>query len=142
MEKIFIDTNVIIDLLRGKEKTVSFFKQVESGEIDGFTNRIVFLETIHVYLILKTGKGPLNLRKKPEIVKSADISPILEIFEILHILPIDKIEEKDIAEVITKYGLLPNDALIAATCKHYGIKKIATFDDDFKRIDFLEVVEI
>ncbi|MEM0266431.1 MAG: PIN domain-containing protein [Archaeoglobaceae archaeon] len=22
-----------------------------------------------------------------------------------------------------KYGLLPNDALIAATCKHYGIKK-------------------
>ena len=85
MEKIFIDTNVIIDLLRGKEKTVSFFKQVESGEIDGFTNRIVFLETIHVYLILKTGKGPLNLRKKPEIVKSADISPILEVFEILHI---------------------------------------------------------
>ncbi len=40
-----------------------------------------------------------------------------------------------------KYNLLPNDALIAATCRHYGIK-IATFDDDFKRVDFLEVVEI
>ena len=26
----------------------------------------------------------------------------------------------------------PNDALIAATCKHYGIKNIATFDSDFK----------
>jgi len=32
--------------------------------------------------------------------------------------------------------------LIAATCRHYGIRKIATFDEDFKRVDFLEVVEI
>ena len=36
------------------------------------------------------------------------------------------------------YGLLPNDALIAAACKHHGIRKIATFDPDFKRVDFLE----
>ena len=39
-----------------------------------------------------------------------------------------------------KYGLLPNDALITATCKHYGIDKVATFDLDFKRVDFLEVI--
>jgi len=38
------------------------------------------------------------------------------------------------------YKLLPNDALIAATCKHYGIRKIATFDPDFKRVDFLEII--
>ena len=38
------------------------------------------------------------------------------------------------------YGLPPNDALIAATCKHYGINKIATFDPDFKRVDFLEII--
>nr|WP_290899961.1 PIN domain-containing protein [Ferroglobus sp.] len=29
--------------------------------------------------------------------------------------------------------------MIAATCKHYRIKKIATFDEDFGRVDFLEV---
>jgi predicted nucleic-acid-binding protein len=40
------------------------------------------------------------------------------------------------------YKLLPNDALIAATCKHHGIKKIATFDSDFKRVDFLAVIEL
>ncbi|MCS7131103.1 MAG: PIN domain-containing protein [Archaeoglobaceae archaeon] len=28
-----------------------------------------------------------------------------------------------------RYKLLPNDALIAATCKHYGIKKIAKLDE-------------
>ncbi|HDM36545.1 MAG TPA: PIN domain-containing protein, partial [Candidatus Syntrophoarchaeum butanivorans] len=35
---------------------------------------------------------------------------------------------------------LPNDALIAATCKYHGITRIATFDDDFRRVDFLEVI--
>jgi len=30
--------------------------------------------------------------------------------------------------------------LIAATCKHYDIKKIATFDPDFERVDFLEII--
>ena len=118
MEKIFIDTNVIIDLLRGKENVVSFFKRIEAGDIKGFTNRVVFLETVHVYFILTTGMGLLDLRKKPELVKSVDISPILDIFEILHVLPTDKIYERDIAEIITKYGLLPNDALISATCRH------------------------
>ena len=37
---------------------------------------------------------------------------------------------------------LPSDALIAETCKHYGIRKIATFDEDFEKADFLEVLEI
>jgi len=45
-------------------------------------------------------------------------------------------------EILEKYNLLPNDSLIAATCKHYGIKKIATFDEDFKKVDFLEVIQI
>ena len=43
-------------------------------------------------------------------------------------------------EVIEKYRLLPNDALITATCKHHGITKIATFDPDFERVDFLEII--
>ena len=45
-------------------------------------------------------------------------------------------------EISIKYKLLPNDALTAATCKYYGISKIATFDDDFERVDFLEVVKV
>jgi len=43
-------------------------------------------------------------------------------------------------EMIRHYRLLPADAVIAASCKYHGITKIATFDSDFKRVDFLEVV--
>jgi predicted nucleic acid-binding protein len=48
----------------------------------------------------------------------------------------------DVLEVMEKYRLLSNDALIAATCKHYNIEKIATSDPDFKRVDFLEIITL
>ena len=32
--------------------------------------------------------------------------------------------------------------LIAATCKYYDIRKIATFDSDFDKVDFLEVITV
>lgn len=37
------------------------------------------------------------------------------------------------------YRLLPNDAAIAAACRYYEIMRIATFDRDFDRVDFLKV---
>lgn len=141
IEKIFIDTNVIIELLRGKRSVVSFFRSVEDDEIHGLTNKTVFLETVHVYLILKTDKGPLTLRKRPELIRNVDQEPVLRVFEIIDILPTDRIAKEYVVELIGEFGLLPNDALIAATCKHFEIKKIATFDEDFRRVDFLEVVE-
>ncbi|MFA4662207.1 PIN domain-containing protein [Pyrococcus kukulkanii] len=39
-----------------------------------------------------------------------------------------------------EFGLLPNDALIAAACKFCGISKIATFDKGFENVPFLEVL--
>ncbi len=45
-------------------------------------------------------------------------------------------------EIVKNYYLLPNDALIAATCNYYVIKKIATFDSDFERVNFLDVVTV
>ncbi len=49
---------------------------------------------------------------------------------------------KLVLEVMEKYHLLLNDALIASTCKYYGIKKIASFNEDFDRVKFLERIKI
>jgi len=37
-----------------------------------------------------------------------------------------------ILDVATRLKLLPSDAVIAVTCKYYGIDAILTFDEDFK----------
>jgi len=38
------------------------------------------------------------------------------------------------------WDLLPGDALIAITARHYGIDTILTFDEDFKRVPWLKVI--
>ena len=52
----------------------------------------------------------------------------------------DKATIEEIHETMIKYRLLPGDAIIALTCKHYGINTILTFDEDFKKIPWLEVI--
>jgi predicted nucleic acid-binding protein len=64
-----------------------------------------------------------------------------KLFELVTLID-DTKNVKSVRDVAEKYRLLPNDALIAATCKHYGIKNIATFDSDFDSVDFLDVVTI
>ena len=39
-----------------------------------------------------------------------------------------------ITEIARTHALLPNDALIVATCREHAIPKIATFDRDFSKI--------
>ncbi|MEM2176788.1 MAG: PIN domain-containing protein [Archaeoglobaceae archaeon] len=69
-----------------------------------------------------------------------DFEKLIQEFEIAVLKDYQNISE--LQELMDRYRLLPNDALIAATCKHYGIRKIATFDEDFKRVDFIEVLEL
>jgi predicted nucleic acid-binding protein len=35
-------------------------------------------------------------------------------------------------DIIKRFNLLPNDALILATCKHFEIEYLASFDSDFE----------
>ena len=46
----------------------------------------------------------------------------------------------ELLEAMIKYNLMPSDALIALTCRHYGIDTILTFDQDFRRVPWLKVV--
>ena len=55
------------------------------------------------------------------------------------VLP-DAASVEELHEVMERYGLLPGDAAIALTCRHYGISTILTFDEDFKKVPWLRVL--
>jgi uncharacterized protein len=46
----------------------------------------------------------------------------------------DSMNLNNIEEIARTYALLPNDALIVATCREHAIPKIASFDRDFSKI--------
>ncbi|BES82878.1 PIN domain-containing protein [Pyrodictium abyssi] len=52
----------------------------------------------------------------------------------------DYAEPRQLLEIMENYKLTPSDAVIASTCRHYGIDAILTFDEDFKRIPWLRTI--
>ena len=116
---------------------------VINGEITGFINNIIFSEVVFILLKLLTGIKAYELKRRPELVKEI-IKKIDKQIKFLreYFIELEVNESvKQIAiEVMRQYGLLPNDALIASTCRHYGIERILTFDEDFKRVPWLIVL--
>ncbi len=137
--KVFFDSNVFLHHLAGTRKEATeILREVESGKIDGFINDVVVSEVVYGYLRASSGLRPYELRK--EILNmSFNFEPLESLLGMFNLLPCNF--GISVMEFVERYRLLPNDALIAATCKHYGITQIATFDEDFKRVDFLEIVE-
>ena len=141
MNGVFVDSNVIIHHLAGDNKAKAIIENVESGGDTGYINQIVVSEVIFICLKLKTKKSAFELKKAPDIVKRVDLKNVYELLDTFIELPSDKGITRSAEDVIARYGLLPNDALIAATCKHHGIRKLATFNGDFKQVDFVEIIK-
>lgn len=71
----------------------------------------------------------------------AELERFVKLIEALDIAVLqDYANPRELLEVTAKYNLPPSDAVIALTCKHYGIDTILTFDEDFKRVPWLKVV--
>ena len=152
MEKAVIDTNVLVNFFlktnlteRAKEvikHTLMYYSPVIFTNILEETTFILIREEL-------TYNGISKFYSQRDFIEKRGYESLLvykKFFEFLKKFSILILENKcsvdDFQSIMEKYKLLPNDALIAATCRHYGIKKIATFDEDFKRVDFLEVMKI
>ena len=129
--KTFIDTNFLVSLLVESEHTERAKRVFEKiADNDLITSVNVIEETLYI------------LRRIFRDENEALVNILRNFIDGLELEVIDCLPLNGFFEVFEEYNLLPNDALIAATCKHYGIKKIATFDEDFERVDFLEVIEL
>jgi hypothetical protein len=82
-----------------------------------------------------TGTAKLKEHIRNEGYGFADefIRNLNEVFSGLVIVS-DSSNLSSITEIARIHALLPNDALIVATCREHAIPKIATFDRDFSKI--------
>ena len=145
---IFIDTNILYHIIHKTPRTDEALTILEENPGDYVIdtvvhNEIIYASTIH-YLEYKYGiKGAYSARKW--IMKHGYprevIDVIKELIKRLNIrLVLSVYTEGELYDVLMKFRILPSDAIIALTCKHYGINTILTFDKDFKRIPWLKVL--
>jgi predicted nucleic acid-binding protein len=139
---LFLDTSFIIPLLietDTTQKARDFFSSFPGACAASMS---VYEETFFVGLRLIaedefgiTGTADLKKHIRENGYGFADefIRNLNEIFSGLAIVP-DTSNLTLIETTARAYALLPNDALIAATCIEHAIPQIATFDKDFSKV--------
>ena len=125
----FVDTDVIIEHLGGNIDLLTLREKFDVL----YSNSIVFSEALMVYLKALTGERPYTLKHNPNIIRDLreELLDFSGFFGLFIDLEINRAVETLAVEYMIKYGLLPNDALILATCKFYDVKYLISFDSDF-----------
>ncbi|WP_297067296.1 type II toxin-antitoxin system VapC family toxin [Thermococcus sp.] len=125
----FVDTNVIIEHLEGNIDLLTLREKFDVL----YSNSTVFSEALVVYLRALTGERPYTLKHNPNIIRDLreELLDFSGLFGLFIDLEINRAVETLAVEYMIKYGLLPNDALILATCKFYNVKYLISFDSDF-----------
>ncbi len=147
---ILLDTNAFVYYLHRVEPYASKTKQVLIERKDLVVTLRIVDEVIFTLIRLDALRR-LGIRKLEQlrdyirrhgIEGFADaINDVEELIEELGILVLDdRGNLRELLETMRSYDLLPGDALIAITAKHYGIDTIFTFDQYFKRVPWLKVV--
>ena len=141
MERLraFVDSNAVVRHLEG---------ELDLSELRTkyvlCSNVIVFSEVLLVYLKAITGKKSYELKKSPELIveRKSELEELFMLFEIFEELEINRNIRNLACEFVKKYGLLPNDAVILASCRFYGINRLISFDSDFERACREEGIEL
>jgi predicted nucleic acid-binding protein len=115
---IFFDSNIIVEGLKGNKiatQIIARLKTISTKRI--FINEVVWSETVY-QLCIKRG---------------LDKSKIFSFLNSFFFLTIKEDVINYAENLIAKYNLAPNDALILSTCKYYSIGYLVSLDKDFKK---------
>jgi len=117
--KFFIDSSVIVESLKGTKKAVDMVVYLfeKADDVNLFINPTVFSETVYQLYY----RRKFSLEEIKNFITKADI------------LAEDRSVVETALALIVRYGLKPNDALILATCKRYGISYLISLDSDFEK---------
>jgi uncharacterized protein len=150
-ERVLVDSNILTYHLLNHPiygmTCKAFMQDIQDEKYHGFITPIVISETLFNFIkanIFKTyGARPAEvasfIKCHPEALGEISLDKPKELFDIFNLLPIGKLELIEGLKMVSGNSLLTNDALNSATMKINGITSIATNDNDFGRVEWMNV---
>ena len=148
---LFIDTSVLVEYLVDGEKA-NIAEEILSSSWAFLTSPTVYREALGALALIvgrkRFGiKGRHSLRK---FIAKNGWEPFSEIITSLNalldevgvIIVSDSFRKDKLYEIMEKYRLMPSDAQIVLACLNHNVRNIATFDSDFKRVDWLKTLGV
>jgi predicted nucleic acid-binding protein len=128
--KIFIDSSLLIEFTKGS-KTNLLQSLIQQQQLLTCVNETVVSEFLFYFLALNGNASPRTLQSAARISGIFNSYPGYELIKRFSFLPSDENLLHLVPHLMQKYNLLPNDAIILATCKIHNITKLASHDSDF-----------
>lgn len=128
--KIMVDSSVLIEYRKGVQ--LEFLETMTSdSKTSLFINQTVLSEYLFHHLAIYGGKAPLTIKSNKGILSIFQQKPPYPFLHLFQWLPDDDKMPQEAIRLMENYNLLPNDALILASCKQNKIKALASYDADF-----------
>ena len=128
--EVLTDSSLLIEYV--KETKTELLEFLAGSETVLYINSAVLSEFFYHYVAVKGKKSPLSLKSSRQIgdhLEHAEYSVFLQQFGFLEAGA--RLVE-DVPRLMKKHNLLPNDALILATCLSHKIPYLASYDvNDF-----------
>lgn len=147
---IFIDANIFVYALSGTSaQSKHFLERCSREEVTGITLFEIVNEATHRFMLAEAkSKGLIRVESARELRSKFRVIPSLIDYwtETQRILALNLLflatEETIVRSANVERStscLLTNDSMIVSCMRHYGVSCIATSDNDFKRVEGVEV---
>jgi len=122
-KKRIVDTDIIVDTLRGVQASRDYLRRFEAGELEGSISVVSIAE-------LFAGKGSCD----PAVAKRLE-----SFINLFTVLSVDIEIARKAGELVRDYGLSLPDALIGATALTLGLVLVTRNVRDFQRVPSLRL---
>ncbi len=130
INRIFIDSSILVEYIKGTK--LSLLNKLVSHENNScFVNETVVSEYLLYFLAINGNASPKSLKKSGKITEIFNQNFNHKFLLAFSFLASDENLFSLTPLLMAEYNLLPNDAIILATCKIHGITKLASHDTDF-----------
>ena len=126
--KIFLDSSILVEDAKGSRKELLTYLVEHIDHYEICVSETVLSEFTYFLLAIEGGKAPRTLKQNgiiPEILWRARPESLLNRFTVL---PNTNALIPEYLRLMTTYNLLPNDALILATCLLHSVRQVASHD--------------
>jgi predicted nucleic acid-binding protein len=130
ISKIFVDSSVLIENLKGEKQKLLLQLLSDKNAVLNI-NETVISEFLFHFLKINGNAAPQSLQSSKKIPLILSQSSDHNLLRLFHFVANDASLIKMVPDLMQRYNILPNDAIILATCKLHGITQLASHDSDF-----------
>jgi uncharacterized protein len=129
-KSILIDSSILIEYYKNAQ-TALLDELLRAKEVTLFISQVVLSEYLFHCLAVDGGKSPLSIKQSNDIGKTLAYSNHAAFLKQFVYLRDNNLLVEDAISYMSKFNLLPNDALILSLCSLHRIPAIASYDSDF-----------